>query len=208
VRISALFILFILLLSTYSLAWIVNSGASLSLNGYDLAEWTSVHPAAGGETPPLLTAVLLRLPLVCATLTFAFFLVPNTRYRILGGIVVALMGVALLPPFEFLDDPGNWNYRQQLALAVLTIIGGACGLTGWLGELRHILGSATALVGVAACLIGLSRAYSLMQGFNLHAQVGAGGLVTAILFIVLFAGEWQIGQRALLRRPTRIAQQP
>lgn len=206
-RISALFLLFILLLVVYTQPWIVNPGASLSPGGYDLAEWTSVHPAAGGETPPLLTALLLRLPLVCATLTFAFFMVPNWKNRVLGGMIVALMGVALLPPFEILDDPGNWNYRQQLALAVFTIIGAAFGLTGWLGELRRILGSGAALVGVAVCLIGLNRAYNLMQGFNLHTQIGAGGLVTAILFIVLIAGKWQIGQRPWLRRPTQIAQQ-
>lgn len=154
----------------------------------------------------MLTALLLRLPLVCATLALAFFITPTRTNRILGGIVVVVMGIALLPPFEFVDDLGNWNHRQQFALAVLTVFGGAFGLIGWLGTYRRIIGSLIATTGAAACLVGFSRAYTLMQGFNLPAQAGAGGLVPAILFLVLIAGEWQIGQRALLRRPTGIAQ--
>jgi hypothetical protein len=201
-RVSVLLTLFLLLLVAYAPPWVINPGASLSPNGYDLAEWSSVHPVAGGETPPLLTALLLRLPLVCATLMFVYFLTLNRNSRILGGAVVLLMGLALLPPLEILDDPGNWNYRQQLALAIFTVAGGMIGLTGWLGELRRIVGIVSAFGGTAACLVGLSHAYNLMQGFDLPVHIGAGGLATATLFLVTMFLQWRIGRRIWLRRPT------
>jgi hypothetical protein len=206
VHTAVLFLLFIFLLIAYLVPWVVNPGASLTLGGYDLAEWTSLHPAVVGETPPLLTTFLLRLPLVCVTIALAFFIMPEQNNRIVGGIVLLLMGFALLPPLEILDDPGNWNYRQQLALAVGTVLIGAIGLSGKRKQMRPFIGSFMALVGAGACLVGLSRAFNLMQGFNLPSQIGAGGVVTAMLFVAFVITQWQIGQRIALRRPIHAGQ--
>lgn len=200
---TTLFLIFVLTLVCYLLPWVVNPGVSLSLGGYDLAEWATIHPAAMGESPPLLTGLLLRLPLACAAISLAFFVAPSRRNRVLVGIVVILMGIALLPPFEFLDDLGNWNYRQQFALAVVTVLGGALGLTGWFEKLRPIAGSGAAIIGAGAALLGLARALIWMQEFNLPVQVGAGGLLTALFLVVLLGAGWQTGQRQHLRRPIR-----
>lgn len=204
-RSFVLLCLFVLLLATYTLPWVINPGAGLSLGGYDLAEWASVHPISGGESPPLLTALLLRLPLVCATLAFVFFLTPNWNTRIVGGIAILLMAAALLPPFEFLNDSGNWNYRQQLGLAFVTLTGGAFALTGWMRKYRTIAGTVIAVIGIVACLMGLSRAMTLMQGFNLPTQIGVGGVGTAFLLLVLILLQLQIGRRITTRHPIQLA---
>jgi hypothetical protein len=106
-----------------------------------------------------------------------------------------------LPPFEFLKDTGNWNHRQQLALAIITLIGGVFGLTGWIRKYHPLVGTVTAVIGVIACLVGLTRALMLMQGFNLPTQIGVGGVGTAILFVVLLIHRWQIGRYVITRRP-------
>jgi hypothetical protein len=205
-RTSLLFLTYAVILVVYALPWVVNPGAGLSPGGYDLAEWASIHPISGGETPPLFTVLLLRLPLVCATVSFTFFLSLSRNNRISGGIAVLLMSVALLPPFEFLNDTGNWNYRQQLALAIITLIGGTFGLTGWTSKYRRIVGTVLALIGAVACLMGLSRALTVMQGFNLPTHLGVGGVGTAIVFLVLIFLQWQIGRRIEMNRPIRTAQ--
>lgn len=204
-RVAILVVFLVLILVTYAQPWVINPGASLSPGGYDLAEWASIHPISGGESPPLLTALLLRLPLVCAVLSFAFLLPSDKKHRILAGIAVLLIATALLPPFEFLSDSGNWNYRQQFALAVITLMGGFVGLSGWLKNYRSVIGIASAVIGVVVCLVGLSRAYALKEGFDLPLHIGVGGLGTAAFFGLLIAQQWQIGRQMFLRRPTRIA---
>ena len=53
-----------LLLIAYALPWMMTPTiAGLTNGAYDLAEWTSIHPAVRAD-PLLLTPLLLRLPLV------------------------------------------------------------------------------------------------------------------------------------------------
>ena len=207
VRNIRLLLWFLLLLAAYLLPWVSNPGVSLSPGGYDLAEWASIHPAAMAESPPLLTTLLLRLPLVCATaaLTYSFLL--NRTSRLLGAGAVALMSIALLPPFEFVDDPGNWNYRQQLALAVITFGLAGFGLTGRLGQFRRWISMGAAAMGVATALLGVSHALQWMQEFSLPTVLSLGGIVSAIMFAVLVLVQIQTGQRASLRRPIPTGQQ-
>ncbi len=56
-------LLIAVMLVCYALPWVINPGVSLTLGGYDLGEWASLHEAVRGEQPPLLTSFLLRLPL-------------------------------------------------------------------------------------------------------------------------------------------------
>jgi hypothetical protein len=206
-RNTRLWLLFLLILTVYLLPWVVSPGVSLSPSGYDLAEWASIHPAAMSENPPLLTPLLLRLPLVSAALSLAYGLRLDNRNRVLGAAAVVLMSLALLPPFEIVDDRENWNYRQQLLLAVAVLAGSPFGLTGWLGRFRRGISAVAAIMGLAASLFGLSRAFQWMQDFGLPASIGAGGLLTAVLFVGLILAQTRIGQRASLRHPIPVGQQ-
>src|SRR5512143_758636 len=59
-------------LIAYYLPWIANRAAALSANAYDLAEWTSLHPAVRGASVPLVAPFLLRAVLGGLALLFGF----------------------------------------------------------------------------------------------------------------------------------------
>ncbi len=187
------YVVFAVMIALYVFPWLVNPAASLSPNAYDLAEWSSLHPAIHAQTPMLLTALLLRLPLACIALLIAF----TTRRGIVPALLVVLIAVALLPPLEFIHSLDDSNYRQQAALALLALIGGAVGLSGILPRYRDWIAAAIALIGAAASLIGLAQSYDLMRGFELPTQIGLGGVVLGIGFIITagLAAINQTGQR-------------
>ncbi|MFN8448358.1 MAG: hypothetical protein U0521_07145 [Anaerolineae bacterium] len=178
-----------LLLIVYLFPWVVNPSASLTANAYDLAAWASVHPAVQAETPTLLTCLLLRLPLACIALLVAF----GARRSALSALVVLVAVAALLPPLEFIHDTGNPNYRQQAALALLTLLAGGIGVSGILPRYRGWIAVGIALVGAASSALGLLRGYELMRGFGLETQIGVGGvglaLAFAVIAVMLAAGE-------------------
>jgi hypothetical protein len=185
----------ILLLGLYLLPWVVNPSVSLTANGYDLAEWSSLHPAVQAQTPMLLTSLLLRLPLACVALLIAFC----ARRNVLAALVVLVTAVALLPPLEFVRDFGNPNYRQLAALALITLVGGGVGLSGFVPRYHRLITAGVALVGAAAGLLGLAQAYDLMRGFGLAAQIGAGGPGLILMFMSV-AGALAISEIRQRRR--------
>lgn len=167
-----------LMLALYLLPWVVNLSASLTPNGYDLAEWTSLHPAARAQTPMLLTSLLLRLPLVCIALVVAF----GAPRRLSSALVVLIIAAALLPP-EIIPLTDNPNSRQLGALAFGTLIIGMVGVSGVLARYRRWLASGSALIGAVASAVGVLQALELMRGFTLSAQVGAGSVGLTLLFL-------------------------
>jgi hypothetical protein len=195
----SLIVLALLLLVAYVLPWqVVPTIGGLTNGAYDLAEWISIHPAVRGE-PFLLTALLLRLPLVMITWWVgasevrknagAAFM-PSVHARPINfigrAILITLIAIALLPPLEFLtsarSDP---NYQQQFALACLAFVGGMAGmmLVTRNGRIIAVIGMVALIIGAAAGAWGLMRALGLTAAFGLDAQVGAG----AILFTLITA---------------------
>ncbi len=169
----------LLMLALYALPWLVNPGVSLTPGAYDLAEWTSLHPAVRGETPALLTSFLLRLPLVCVGLLIAFSARGN---KLVPAIAVLLIAAGLLPPLEFVRALGDVNYQQQFALALITLVGGAIGLSGILARRHQAIVVTIAMIGAAASIVGLFNGYQLMRWFELPVQIGVGGVLLALAF--------------------------
>ena len=186
VPIWPLAVLFVLALVAYTLPWIAGSGVGLTFGGYDLAEWTSLHPAVHAQTPPFLTTLLLRLPAACAALALVFAGCQDMSRprRWLLGAVTVLTAVALLPPFEILtvarEDP---NYRQQALLAAVTLVAGLIGASGWARRAGRWIGLALAVLAGAAAVAGLALGYELLAAFKLSVRLGVGGP----LFVVLCA---------------------
>jgi hypothetical protein len=173
------------MLVLYLFPWVVNPGVSLSPNGYDLAEWASLHPTVREATPTLLTSLLLRLPLACFALLIAF----TAKRSLLPALIVLVTAVALLPPPEFIKQLNDPNFRQQAALALFTLIGGIIGLSGKMPRIHHWIAAGIGLIGALASVIGLVQSYDLMRGFNLPTQIGAGGVLLALMFVVVAGGE-------------------
>ncbi len=151
---------------------------SLSPGAFDLAEWVSLMPAAQLETPALTTAFLLRLPLACLGLVAAFT-IPR---RLIAAPLALAVAVALLPPLEFLYDAGNLNYRQQVVLSMLTFVGGLVAASSIFRRYHHWFAIVISLAGMMATIIGLTRAYDLMQSFDLVATLGLGGVLSGGIF--------------------------
>lgn len=183
-----------LALAACLLPWVTNPAAGLSLNPTDLAEWTTLAPAVQAQTPPLFTSFLLRTPLLIVALLVAY---ATGRKHSWAALLILLLAAAQLPPFEFLKDSGNSNYRQQLMMAVMTA---GLGLGALYGLARHFVltgaGVVTAL-GLLAALAGVTSAVREMRAFAPGAQAGPGLLFysAAMLAIVALAANTGIKKR-------------
>jgi hypothetical protein len=175
-----IYVLIALMLALYLFPWLVNPGASLTPNAYDLAEWASLHPAV--REANLLTSFLLRLPLACLALTVAF----TGQRSPLRALVMVALSLAVLRP-EFFTALGDPNYQQQAGLAAFALIGGIVGLSGVLKRWHAWIAAGVGIVGAAACVVGVANGYGLMRGFSLPTQVGMGGLGLALMFGVVAA---------------------
>lgn len=184
IRIIPLWSFITLTLVLYSLPWVVNPGASLTLNGYDLAEWTSLYPGIRSGSTPLLVTFALRSPLLWISVLIAF--APRTKWWLRLFAVLAIVGVLLPPPDFFsisFDDP---NYQQMLLLAAAALMAGLAGIV-YRGQRGRNTILFAAVVGIIiACAGGLATGLTLLGNFNLPLQVGPGG-VGLILLSVIFA---------------------
>lgn len=178
--------LILIAIMAYTLPWLVNPGIGLTFGAYDLAEWASLHPEVRDDG--LLTALLLRIPLLCLTILAAFnsAVVFSVRW-FLGFVLVGLLVITALPPFEFLTESRNDpNYQQQFILTMVAGFGAVIGLSGLLRRFKPIISIIIAIIGIIAGGIGLLNAHDLMVGFSMPIALGWGvfGLVVALLGVI------------------------
>ena len=194
-------LLILLALVAYCLPWLLNPGVSLTYGVYDLAEWTSLHPAVRANSPPLLLTFALRLPLICLTVMVAY----SHIHIAIRAIFVLVITAALLPPLEFFTQaPGDPNYQQQFALALVALIVGGIGLSGFLSRWNAIIRMAGAVVGTITAIWGLAQAYALMTDYQLPVRLGAGGILFIAICLILAAT--QIKETRRPKPPRRIIQ--
>lgn len=163
----------------YLLPWTDHVTAGFTMNGFDLAEWSSLHPAVRSSSPAMLTSFLLRAPLVAlaAVLALAAQALPHARLRWLVWCGAAALVVRLLPPAELFtgagDDP---NYRQMLLLSVVGfgLVVAAIPLGVLPDRVRRGLVAALWAAGAAAGGAGLSRAWTLLDNFEIDVTTGPG----------------------------------
>ena len=187
------FCLLALLLAGLLLPWLVAPNAAMTLNAYDLAEWTSLHPAQAGTSPPLLVPLMLRWQalLLCALVGA---IAETPRARRVAALLVCLLAVAQLPPVEFAKDLGNLNYRQQFGLALASLLLGLAVLRWRSGRWRHKAICLCALVGMATCWLGANQALAVYHSLADGGSIGLG----AGMALVAYAGMALASARALL----------
>ncbi len=163
----------LLALAGYLLPWATAPNAAMTLNAFDLAEWTSLHPLQQGAMPPLIVPLLLRaqLSILAALITLWS---TSRNERILAFLFVALLSVSQLPPLEFLNNVADPNYRQLLFLAIATII-----LSTGLGfilpaRFRPFVIIFLAVAGIVTSLLGQSQAIELYQVTLEQGETGGG----------------------------------
>jgi hypothetical protein len=189
-----------------ALPWVSNPGAGLSLNPVDLAEWTSLHPAIQAQSPPLLTTLLLRTPLLVVAALIGLSVGRAARWP--AALAIAALAVAQLPPFEFVRDFESANYRQQALMAALTLAGGWLALFAIQRGRAGIIGAVVALAGLIAAVFGAAGALGAMRDFGLPAQPGPGlfvyGAALAGVSVLPFA-RYGIKKRRALTPPSEQA---
>ena len=179
----ACLLLFLLLIGLlgYLLPWAVAPSAPMTLNAYDLAEWTSLHPAQRHSSPPLLAPLLLRAQLVILSLTFAL-VVSRRPWRLISAATVAILALAQLPPFEYVYDIANLNYRQQFGLALASLIAGLVATRVESRRIIQLLLMLLPVVGICAVYVGLSQALDVYRQTQTVVGIGLGPwLLTASL---------------------------
>jgi hypothetical protein len=175
-----------LALVAYCVPWMASSGASLSLNGYDLAEWSSLVPGVRYGAQPMVVPGLLRAQLIFAAAIMA--LLPTRRgswmWWIFGACALAL-AIALLPPFEyFLEE--SWrtdvNYGQQVTFALLALINATICWVMPRGRPQRLALIVVAISGIVTAVAGVSQAVGLAAGYSMPATIGMGvvGYVAAL----------------------------
>ena len=170
---TLLYVCLILGLAGYVLPWIIAPSASMTLNANDLAEWASLHPAQWNTSPPLLVPILLRLQMVILSLIIG--ILANGKARVtLSAIVILLLAVAQLPPFEFVKDINNLNYRQQFFLAIASLLAGMALLRFKMKRINPLALIALPLAGILSAIYGQNQASALYAQLQQEATSGAG----------------------------------
>ncbi|MDZ4767508.1 MAG: hypothetical protein SGJ24_00130 [Chloroflexota bacterium] len=186
-----------LILVGYVTPWIVTASAGTTLNAYDLAEWTSLHPDVRARTPSLFVTFCVRAMLLWSALMIAGMQVLRL-YRIVGIVTLA---VASLPPIEFLTRFDDGNYLQQTAITIALLVL-SIGLIVWSGApvLRRWLLPTTASIGLLGTLFSIVHGMVLMDRFDIGVAPGIGVLLTIIGCLIVIV--------ATLRLPSRLRPYP
>lgn len=173
------YLLLALGLAGYLLPWIVAPTAPLTLNAYDLAEWTTLHPNQRGT--PLAVPLLLRLQLPIITMLTALF-ARSPRIKPLAALMIALLALAQLPPLEFLTiSRHDSNYQQQFLLAAISLAAGLGLLACQPSRLLVLAALGLAITGLVSSLAGQHQAQRLYQ---LSWQEGLPGVGSGVLVLV------------------------
>ncbi|NWF68799.1 MAG: hypothetical protein HXY40_06925 [Chloroflexi bacterium] len=188
-----LLLLVVLTVLPYSLPWLVNRGAGLSFNAYDLAEWASLHPVAHTMHPAMLPTLLLRAQLTIITLMIALCAgraFSDLRWGFCALLVVALV-LAQMPPFEFFAVARtDTNYGMQFTLTLFSLFVGVVALSGAFSAWRTRLMALLALAGIVTSLIALAQVHGLMRSFDLQVQIGVGGFGLSMVYAALMGWLW------------------
>lgn len=185
-------------LAAFYLPWVEHISAGFTMNGFDLAEWASLHPAVRSSSPPLLTSFLLRLPQVAVAigLALAAGALSDPRWRAIGWAAALVVALRYIPPTEFWQGArGDPNYRQMALLTAIGVLGTGLGaLLRRLAARWLAAGSALLVIaGVAAGWAGLSRAGELLDNFEIATSAGSGPpLYTGAAVVVGLLAAWMV----------------
>jgi len=181
-------------LAGYVMPWIVNTGAGLSLNGYDLAEWASLNPVTHSTTPEMLPSLMLRGQLTLVVLLLAVYAGKPVGSKLwwLCALCSAALVIAQFPPFEFFTVArSDTNYRQQFMLAVVSLVSAGLLLTGVLNRWQTLVSVVLGLVGIVGSINGYAQSAELMRGFLLTPSLGIGVVVMVFCYGLSIVGAFK-----------------
>jgi hypothetical protein len=158
----------------------------MTLNAFDLAEWASLHPAQYATSPPLLAPLMFRLQLLILSVILGANAMER-RWKAGASIMILVLTIAQFPPFEFLYDINNLNYRQQFFLASTSLIASFSLLAFNVRRISTLATVALPLIGIVAAAYGQAQAAALYHHFGLDAAPGAGVWLLSLSYIGMTA---------------------
>ncbi len=87
---------------------------------------------------------------------------------------IVALAVAQLPPFEYVYDIANMNYKQQFILAVTSFVAGLVVIRFGGKRVLGVLASVLPVVGIISATYGLSLAYDLFEQLQPGGSIGLG----------------------------------
>lgn len=181
---NVVLVFLLLALIGYLLPWVRATNAAMTLNAFDLAEWTSLHPLQKGATPALVVPLLLRMQLLVLAVSIALW--PTSRKAIyLASVVIVTLSISQLPPFEFLDNRDDANYRQLLILALATPVLSIVARRFLPARFRPLVTSVLALAGIVTSLAGQSQALELYRVTLEKGETGGGLGLMVVAYVAI-----------------------
>ncbi len=182
---TTVYLLLILGLAGYLLPWTVAPTAPLTLNAYDLAEWTTLHPNQRGT--PLIAPLLLRSQLPIIAMLTALFAC-GRRIKPMAALMIALLALAQLPPLEFVTiSRHDSNYQQQFLLAAISLVAGLGLLARKPSRPLVLAALGLAIIGLMTSLAGQHQARLLYEMSLQESAPGVGAGVLALAYIGMTA---------------------
>jgi len=177
-------------LGFYYAPWFTHPTAAFTMNAFDLAEWSSLHPAVRSSSPPMLTSLLLRLPhvLLVAALALAANGLPDVRARWIVRGLALLLALRMVPPTDFFSgatDDGNYRQLALLTAAGLGLALGAIAAVRLAWRAQAALLIVGLVVAVVAGWMGLARAGVLLDNFEIEVATGAGPVGLSVIAAAL-----------------------
>lgn len=174
----------IALIGAYTLAWVTATPSSLSLNAYDLAEWSNLHPQA---QPALWQAAILRGQLLLIAALLALH--RPQRLNSLAGLLftagmIALI-IAQLPPVEFLRTQNDPNQQQQFALAATTTLSSIILAIAAPRLPRRWLTAVICALALVTTLAAYISSLDLMDSYPIATHIGIGGVMYCVIWLGL-----------------------
>lgn len=171
-------------LIAYILPWIVTPTAPLTLGAYDLAEWTSLHPSQPSTSPPLIVAFALRVQLVIIAIIIALIANQHSE-QLFSSVLIIILAIAQLPPFEFISALDNINYQQQFIFASLSLIAGLI-LTFWKpSQFIPIIITTLTVIGGILAIVGINEAQNLYRLSFEQPSMGVGVIIFLISYMLI-----------------------
>lgn len=163
----------------FLLPWSSHSNVGLTLNAYDLANWSTRHADEFRGLLVMFTSFLIRGQLLILTAIVARIIL---KIRWLFCLILI---IALLPPLDgFLREPGNPNYRQLALLAIATALVSIIGsrMNKRMINVWHIV---LPIIGLASCLFATFRVSNLFVAMKLDHLTGLGLMMLQFTYLLL-----------------------
>lgn len=164
----------------FVLNWTASNNATFNLSAADLAEWASLHPEVRGGSPALLASLLVRLP-AAFIICIVVMQLRRDEFRRIILIGVGVIGaISLLPPWEFFTlYSGDPNYRQQAAIAALTLA--SCAVVSSLRRDRFaVIQTGLAMAAGISALAGVGMGLGLIRAFGIETSFGLGSITVIV----------------------------